>query len=282
MSDLFSSQPAQAKQTQRQTGATTVTPSAEQQKLLDLALPAFEKFAAAPPSPFPGQTTAGFTPSQIQGQQQVLGAVPAQQQIAAGALGAQGVVTDPNILNAATNPALQSYINAATQPLYQQLTEAALPAIRGSAITSGGFGGSRQGIAEGLATGRTAQAAGETTANIANQGYQAGLDALLKGIALAPTTQQVQTQPGLTTSGVGDVQQALQQAILNQQIQDYYYKQFAPFMTAQELTGIATGLPGGTTTTRGRASGVSTAPGAQQDPFSTAIGAAATILPMFF
>jgi hypothetical protein len=236
-------------------------------------MPGLKKAAENPPKAYTGETVAPFTAPQVQGQQQVLGsAVPAQQTAANNAL-QQNQFLANDVLFPGTNPALQGYMDAAVRPIYQNLTEQALPAVRQEAIGTGGFGGSRQGIAEGLASRGASQAAGDVSSKIASEGYGQGLDAYVKGLALTPTVQTAQSQPGVTASGVGDVQQARDQALLDQQAQNYYFNQQAPFLTAQQIAGISAGIPGGSTTTS------ATTP--KQNPLSTAIGAAATVAPLF-
>lgn len=88
------------------------------------------------------------------------------------------IFNDPGIWNPQFNTGTRSAIDAATRPLYDQLTETVLPNVRGGAITAGGFGGSRQGIAEGLAAGRTQRAAGDTAAKIVEDLYGANLNAV--------------------------------------------------------------------------------------------------------
>jgi hypothetical protein len=123
-----------------------------------------------------------------------------------------------------------------------------LPGIR-SEFGGGNYGSSRQGIAEGLAAGRTAQAAGDTASKLAQNEYESNLNATLKAYGLLPTVQGAQTAGALTTSGVGDVQQAHNQALLNQQVGNFNYDQYAPFLQSQDIISLLTGLPGGTTTT---------------------------------
>lgn len=273
MGDLLKSEPAE----KTGTATTEAKLTSEQQGLIDLAMPTFEQFGLNPPSVYQGPTVAEFDPSQTTGQNQVLGAVPAQQQIASDALSTSGFLSN-DVLYPGTNLALAQHAEEAVKPLYQNLTEAVLPAVRGGAYTTGGFGGSRQGIAEGLASGRTAQAAGATTADIYNEAYKTGLDAMVKGAALTPTFQAAQTQPGVTTSGVGDVRQAREQALLDTLASNYYAEQWTPYLMAKDFAAISAGLPGGKTVTNQ----TGTAEGGQQSPVSTAIGAAATLLPLFF
>lgn len=60
---------------------------------------------------------------------------------------------------------VQGAISAATAPVYRQLEERALPATEQAAIASGGLGGTRQGVAEGIAR----RGAAENVQNIASQ-----------------------------------------------------------------------------------------------------------------
>lgn len=290
------------------TGLTTQNLTPEQQKLIDLAMPSFTKYAANPPKAYGGPTVAGFTPTQVQGQQQVLSGVPAQQQVASNALKTSNFLSG-DVLSPDSNPALRQYMETAAQPVWDQLTRQALPAIRGEAVTSGQYGGSRQGIAEGIATGDAARAVANSNADIANHGYQAGLDALTKGLSLTGSTQQAQVQPGVSTSAVGEQQRSLNQALLDEAANKYYYNQQAPFTTGSQLASIAASLPGGSVSTQGTTASAGTSATQGQtladalarltaqssnkgttnttqvasaaSPLSTALGAAASILPIF-
>lgn len=71
------------------------------------------------------------------------------------------------------SPYLDQMAARITQQSGQALNEQALPGIRSQAVASGGYGGSRQGIAEGLAIGRSNEALQGTLANLYNTDYQA-------------------------------------------------------------------------------------------------------------
>lgn len=218
--------------------------SPQQNELLGLAMPGFRDFAANPPKRYQGETVAGFDPSQTAGQEQALGAAGAQDQLARSGANASNFALN-DALKVESNPYLGGYMDAATRPINQSLTESQLPSIRGSAVQTGNFGSSRQGIAEGLASGRASQAIGDTTSKIASTAYGQGLDAQMKALGLLPQTQQAQTTGAATTSGVGDVRQAMQQALINEKVGGYNYDQMLPFLVSQELAGVASGLPGG-------------------------------------
>jgi len=71
------------------------------------------------------------------------------------------------------SPYLDQMASRITQQSGQALNEQALPGIRSQSVASGGYGGSRQGIAEGLAIGRSNEALQGTLANLYNTDYQA-------------------------------------------------------------------------------------------------------------
>lgn len=186
---------------------------------------------------------------QKQGQNMALDAAKgAQTDIAKNAAGGSDFLLN-KALFPETNPALAKTIDAATRPIQQNLMEETLPGLRSGAAVSGNYGSSRQGIAEGLASGRASQAIGDTGAKVANANYQAGLDAMTKALGLAPQTQAMQATPGLTVSGVGEVQQAQKQAERDANLARYFFNNQIPLTKATNLTALANGQPGSTTAT---------------------------------
>ena len=232
----------------QQTSSTTVQMSPEQQQLYDLGLPGVKSFAASVPSRYPGSTVAGFTDPQTQGQSQVLnGAVPQQQSIADNAVNANNNLLT-NIWDPSFNPNLQGAIKAATDPITQAYTSQVLPAERDEFNTSGqGFGGSRRGVADANNANTYERNIGNAASTVAQNEYQTNLQAQLQALGLAPTTQGTAAQPGVTTSGVGDVQQNQNQQVLNSNVAGYNYDQLAPFLQSQEIMSLIGGIPGGTT-----------------------------------
>lgn len=227
--------------TQQATQTTkAVNPAGD--SLIELGLPFAKQFAASPPQLPTGPLVAGFDPLQTQGQNMVLGATGAQGGIAD--IGKQlADFLSGDVLRPESNPALSATIDAATRPITETLTQSTLPAIRGAASTTGNFGSSRQGIAEGLASQGASRAVGDTGAKIATAGYQSGLDALLKNLALLPQTSNLQLQPGMTTSGVGDVRQAMTQAQLGETNTRSTFDDLLPLIMAQNLIGLGASVP---------------------------------------
>src|SRR6266516_1320453 len=235
------------------TTQTKVQLTPEQKQLIGLAMPDLTKFAnqGIPLTPF--STVSDFNPTQTQGASDILSSTGAQSGVVNNAAGASQFLTSGNALDPNTNPGLRGTIDAATRPIWQGLTESALPAIRGEAVGSGNYGGSRQGIAEGIATRGAEQAAGDTANKIAYSGYNTGLDSMIKALGLAPTTAQSLTTPGATETAVGDYQHQLEQAKLTEAGQRYLQPYTEPLQVGQALAGIAAGLPGAGTSTTSKA-----------------------------
>jgi len=275
------------------TNVTKTDLSPEQTELLGLAMPHLREFSANPPQLPSFSNVAGFDPQQTAGQEQVLqaaqgysgaltnaqgayeAAAPQLDQTGQQASQTYNTLTSGELLNPNSNPALRAHmdsaVSSAAQPLYQGLTESILPNIRGSAVTTG-YGGSRQGIAEGLAAGRTAQEVGRQgqgiVTSLADAGYGRGLDAMGKALGLTSQVQGAQTagadamktaaglageqvNPALWTSGVGDVRQALSQAQLQEQTDRFNYAQQLPLLMGKELASLVGGIPGAGSTVTG-------------------------------
>ena len=279
---------------------TTRELAPQQQQLLDLVLPVAEQFIQNPPSLFPRSAVAGFDPAQSAAQQGLIntafgpftdfvsGAQGGSQTLTnlglplgiAGASsliqglgpasGAQNFLLDPNTLLPGTNPFTAARAGAAIRPVGQALTQQALPAIRNSAIQSGQFGGSRQGIAEGLALQEFERTAGDISSNIFNQAFQSQIDAMTRALGTTqdaaaagsgqllevgqralfavPSLANLMFQPGTLTEAIGAQRRDLSQTLLSEQQQRFAAEQLIPIQSAQLVANLAFGIPGGTTT----------------------------------
>lgn len=114
--------------------------------------------------------------------------------------GGLNFLTSGDVLNPSSNPHLQAAIEAATRPTIENFQQQILPGLASEAITAGGYGGSRQGIAEGLAAGAATRQIGDMAANMSNANYQAGLQAMLGGLNTA-VGQQGQNLQAMLGSG---------------------------------------------------------------------------------
>jgi hypothetical protein len=250
-----------------QTQTTQQVLSPEQRQLMQLAMPGVTEFAAKVPQRYQGGSTiAGFDPAQLEGQMGALGSAGVQTDLARSGAGATSSWLSPNALDVGNNPAVQGMMDRNARSVNTALTETALPAIRDSAERSGNFGSSRQGIAEGLASGRASSALADANSKTLSDAYTTQAEGQLKALGLLPQTTATQTQGNLTTSAVGDTRQALSQARLSEDVGNFNYDQMAPFLQSKEIMSLLTGLPGG--------SSVSTASVPQKNPITGALGGA--------
>lgn len=225
-----------------QSTETSVRLAPEQRELISLATPFLREFAEKPPTAPTTSGIAGFDPLQTEAQQQALGARGAQQQIADQALASSDFLSTA-ARDIQSNPFLQGAFEAAVRPINEQLSQVALPNVRSEFDTVGAFGGTRQGIAEGLAIQGAQQTAGDITSRIGSEAFGQSLDAQIKALGLAPQTGQLQLQPAATTSAVGDVLQNFQQQLLSEQIGQEQLAQNFPLLIGREILGASGLIP---------------------------------------
>lgn len=234
------------------TQRTTVELSPEQQQIYGMALPSLKAYAAAPAQRYGGSTVADFNSNQIGGQQNILDSTGAMADTAGSAARANQFITGGNFWDPQYNTALQGTIDATTRPIVEAYQEKALPGIRSDAISSGNFGGSRQGVAEGIATREMGRAVGDTAAKTTEDLYKANITAQLQAMGLAPAVTQNLLAPGQAQSAVGDVQQAMSQAKLNELVQNFFADTGGlDYAKARDILGLVSGMPGGTTVSTG-------------------------------
>jgi hypothetical protein len=185
------------------------------------------------------------------------------------AAGTNQYLSSGAFLDPGSNPYVQRAVSAATAPIFQDLSQRTLPQQQaaGAAGTGVNFGGSREGVQEGLDVQGAQRAAGQAGANIMNTALGQGLTATNAAIGQAPTTATSLAIPGATAEAVGGQQQTQQQNVLNANNQAAWFQQMLPLLKAQMLTQGAQGLPGGSTTAVGQGT---------QDPglFANILGAA--------
>lgn len=126
-----------------------------------------------------------------------------------------GFLTGGAALSPDTNPFLQQAIAAASRPTIENFQNVVMPGIAGEAVSAGGFGGSRQGIAEGLAAQGMQRTVGDISANMGNAGYAQGLGAMTQGLGIQQQQQvanlQAMIQSGQLSQGAA---QSVMQGIL--------------------------------------------------------------------
>lgn len=174
---------------------------------------------------------------------------------------ALGYLLDPGNLNIASNPQTASYLDAATRGVEQQFTQNVLPNIRSDAVSSGMYGGSRQGVGEGIATQGFLQSVGDTRAKLSSDLYGRQLGGLIAGTQMAPTyTNQalaLSDAQAQYAANAGTYAQGLAQQDISE-----------PYRRLEWLRGFYPGGAGGVTTSRG--------PVPYTNPWLGAAGGAAT------
>jgi hypothetical protein len=236
---------------------STFRPSAQQEEIIGLAMPWIREFSQHPPGSPTGTQIAPFNQTQVGAQQGILDSIPGMLEHAQGAAQGNQFLFSGDVLKPESNPGLAGAISAATDPIVRHATEQLLPNVRGSAVNAGQYGGTRQALAEGQVADATLRQVGDTSAQLANEGYQSGLDAMVKGIALAPQTQAGLASPYALQNSVGDVQQGLTQAQMSEQWQQERLADMWPALIAKEIMGQQSMIPGGTNVTEGEQPGPS-------------------------
>jgi hypothetical protein len=279
----------------------------EAQKNLRIA----DEIASRPYQAYGGATVAGFAPEQEQAfqlAQTSLGAYRPALTAATGAA-AQGAFYQPQQVTAPSfltgniqgymNPYLQEVEQRAGEALNRQLAQTQNQ-IASQAVQARAFGGSRQGIQEGVAAGEASRAMGDLSARLRSEGFQqaaglqqadqaramqaslanqqaglAGAGLGLQGAGVLGNLAQQAQQAGITDVGALGAVGAQRQALEQQQLQDAYarFAEQRDYPTqALNLRLAALGAtPYGQTTTQ-------TAPGQQGSSLLSGLGGAGTFL----
>ena len=127
----------------------------------------------------------------------------------------------------------------------RQFTEQMNPAIRGGAVASGQFGGSRQALAEQGAMGRVSESTGDALAQLYGSAYDTGLDAAGRAMQLAPQTLQAGMMPSQGVSQYGEYLRGQDELALQDSLNRYNYEQNAPQQNLATYMNYLQGRPGG-------------------------------------
>lgn len=214
---------------------TQLSPPAFQQPYVNQLLSEAQRLYGMPgPQFFPGNTVAGFSPTQIAGQQMVVDAAQRASGVGESLLGAmqQGLSGQPN-------PYLDQMADTITRRVNQAVTENWLPAVRSGAVSSGTYGGSRQALAE---TGIGREAARELSDRLAQLyggAWESSQNRALQTMQLAPSAIGAMLAPGQATTAVGEQQRELEQAKINEAISRWMHEQQLPYQKLAEYFNVA-------------------------------------------
>jgi hypothetical protein len=148
-----------------------------------------------------------------------------------------------DVLYPQSNPALNATIDAAIRPITQSYLDpnGVMSAIRTEAGQANQVGGSRQGVAEGVAAGRYANQVGDTAAGIATEGYNRGLDTFGRTMALAPQSMQSMLLPAQTLGAIGGQREQYQQQAEDYNAASRQWRLNAPWVPLQNYASLIYG-----------------------------------------
>jgi hypothetical protein len=237
LSDILGGSSSSSKQKFEQTSTTTPFQASY---LNDLFGQAQNQFNAGTPDISQSQALGQDAVSAYQA---LLGQNIGGQTINAGA-GAVQTLTNPGLLDPASNPALQAYMQQAAANTARGFQQGVSTNIEAPASIYNQVGSSRHGVAQGIAGQGLADALGLQQSQLAATGYGQGLQALGQGAALAPGVAQGQQNQALFDPQAATAASGLQFGLDTAQND----------LTRQSLLDYANlirGNYGGTTTTSG-------------------------------
>lgn len=227
---------------------------------------AANQFSQGGPQYYPGQTYPSRDPLQDQAQQLNLNyatnSMPGQ---IYDAQRAQSFAL--NSPDAANNPYVQNMMQSNAFNLNRNLQENLLPSVRGGALAAGGVGGSRQGIAEGLAMRGTQDALANANAQTMMGAYGQGLDAQGRALAMAPQSMNLGMMPMNVMSQVGAYNQGIDQTALGADMERWNYNQNLPWNTLNNYNSLLSSTPWGSSSTSTASGG-----GGGSSPIAGALG----------
>lgn len=244
-----------------QTSSTELSP--EQRKIFDLAFPYAEQYASNPLKRYQGSGIAGFDALETQAQNDLINNIaPGVQNLANASSRAHMMMLDPSfMLDVGNNPYLQNASRVIGDEITQNLMTNQLPTLRSGATQAGGaYSGasSKSGIAEGTAVSGTNKAISDSVTKMMFDAYNRGLTGMQTAVGQTGAVQNQQLMAPSIVGAVGGQRRAMEQALLDEEIRNFYMDQSLPFLRAQELMQLLQGMPGGTTTSTATGSTPST------------------------
>jgi len=210
------------------------------------------------PQWYSGQTQAGFSPDQLTAQQGIRDfAVQGAPSIMNPAISAYQRGTGANMLDVANNPYVNNMAQAAADRAMGALTPQ-MANIRQGAIMSGGYGGGRQGIAEGNALAGAADAANQAAAGIYSDAYGQGLGHQLGTMGQTGSLMGAGFSPYGALGASGGQQQGREQALIQDAMAQQQFQQNLPY---DKLAKYQAGITGFSPLVGNAGQSVATSPG---------------------
>lgn len=256
---------------QSSTSRSDVNPWAPSVPYLTASMQQASNWGNAPlPYTNPREMVAGLTPAQELGMIQMLqggnSLVPAANNL--GPTFAR--YTSGSMMDVDNNPYLQRAIDAAVRPITRNYEEQVLPNIRSQYVADDAYNQSRQGIAEGIAGRGYLDAVSDVASQMANRGYETGMQATQRSFDQFPQVAQGVVTPGQTSWNVGALLQAQMQKEADAKAA-FDRMQLERITLPYDLYRSAGGIGRDSAT-----SGITQNPFAKQNPVTAGIGGALT------
>ncbi len=149
----------------------------------------------------------------------------------------------------ANNPYVGAQADVIQDRLSRQFNEQLLPGIQEGAIKAGQLGGTRQGVAEGIAARGVSEAAGQALANLYGDAYETGLKSQISGMAFAPQTMNLGFMPSQAMSQYGGYQRGEREMALAEDMARHDFQQQEPWDRLGMYNTFVQGLPWSTSST---------------------------------
>lgn len=144
---------------------------------------------------------------------------------------------------------VQNMIAAMTNPMMTSLREDVMPTIRSGAGAAGQYGSTRQGVAEGLATGKTQQAIGDVTGKVVGDIYTQQLNNQMRALGLSPMMTELGAGGARGLAGLGEFLRGEEQADIDLAQWNATQAGMAPYMQYLQTIMPTAGLGSTQTTT---------------------------------
>ena len=181
------------------------------------------------PEYYSGQTQAGFTPDQLNAQAGIKDfAIQGAPSIMNPAMSAYQQGTSSNMLDVANNPYVSGMAQNAADRAYGGLS-GEMANIRGGAIMSGGYGGGRQGIAEGNALAGAYDSANMAAADVYGQAYGQGLGHQANTLGMTGSIMNAGFNPYQQLNQSGGQQQQQEQKLIQDAMAQQQFEQNQPY-----------------------------------------------------
>lgn len=166
------------------------------------------------------------------------------------------------------NPYLQRAVDSALGRVQNTYTDpgGVMSQIRTGAENAGQYGGSRQGVAEGIAARELQRSLGDTAAQMYTDAYNKGQDTFVRSLGLAPQVIQNYATPSVLQSQVGQQREGLAQAMEDYNAAARAWDFNAPWTPLENYANIVYGGGGSQSTSTAKM------PTQQRNPLTGAVG----------